>query len=68
MDNDDLLEARRLMELVADQAPHAGRVDALTVISMAKVWAHIALAEAARQQTTQLERIAKTLEERLPYL
>lgn len=59
---DDLAEARRLMTLVADQAPAAGAIDALTVINMAKVWAHIALAEEARKQTAELTRIADGLE------
>jgi hypothetical protein len=58
---DDLDEARRLMRTVADQAPAAGPIDATTVISMAKVWAHIALVEATREQTVELRRIADAL-------
>lgn len=60
---DDLEEARRLMSLVANEATSAGPIDAVEVIQMAKVFAHIALAETARQQTAQLERIANALEE-----
>lgn len=59
---DDLSEARRLMALVANQAPTVGPIEASIVIHMAKVWAHIALAEAAREQTTELKRIAAALE------
>lgn len=59
---DDLEEARRLMQLVANQAPQAGPIDAVTVINMAKVWAHIALAEEARKQTEHLRFIAAALE------
>lgn len=61
---DDLTEARRLMELVAAQAPQAGRVDARIAISMAKALAHISLAESARQQTALLQRIVDVLEKR----
>lgn len=60
--NDDLEEARRLMQLVSGQATQAGPIDALTVINMAKVWAHIALAEETRKQTALLERIASALQ------
>lgn len=61
---DDIEEARRLMQMVASQAQSAGPIEAGTVIAIAKVWAHIALAEATRTQTQVLERIAKALEER----
>lgn len=60
---DDLEEARRLMSLVVNKASSAGPIDAVEVIQMAKVFAHIALAEAARQQNVQLERIANALEQ-----
>jgi hypothetical protein len=63
---DDLEEARRLMATVTAQVPADGKIDALTVISMAKVLAHIALAEAAREQTEQLRRIADALEAKRP--
>jgi hypothetical protein len=62
---DDLEEARRLMATVADQALRAGPIDATTVLHMAKVWAHIALAEAVREQTIELRRIAQALEAKI---
>lgn len=59
---DDLAEARRLMELVAGLASQAGPIDAVTIINMAKVWAHIDLAQTTREQTDVLRRIAELLE------
>jgi hypothetical protein len=59
---DDLEEARRLMALVAGEAERVGEVDPIIVINMAKVWAHIALAEAQREQTAYAKTIATALE------